>query len=171
MKTLYLVRHAKSGWDDPTLDDHDRPLDMRGERAALVVGRYALQRRFVPDMVLCSSARRTRDTLELFLQQWSTVPAIEIDRALYLVGEHGLRKRLGDVAPETNSVMMIGHNPDLQDLAILLGGRGDEGLRQKMREKFPTAAFAVLKLPIERWSDLPVAGATLVAFVTPKDLV
>ncbi|MCA8931401.1 MAG: histidine phosphatase family protein, partial [Rhodospirillaceae bacterium] len=63
MKTLYLVRHAKSGWDDPSLQDHDRPLDMRGERAALVVGRYAAQRRFVPNLVLCSSARRSRDTL------------------------------------------------------------------------------------------------------------
>ena len=171
MKTLFLVRHAKSGWDDPTLDDHDRPLDLRGERAALVVGRYAAQRRFVPETVLCSSARRTRDTLDLVLSQWSDVPSIEIDRDLYLVGEHGLRKRLAAVDPEVRSVMIVGHSPDLHDLALGLAARGDDTLRENLREKFPTAAFATLKLPVDTWSDLPLGVATLVAYVTPKDLV
>ncbi|MCB9957767.1 MAG: histidine phosphatase family protein [Rhodospirillaceae bacterium] len=171
MKTLYLVRHAKSGWDDPGLQDHDRPLDMRGERAALVVGRYAAQRRFVPNLVLCSSARRSRDTLELILTQWPKVPTIEIDRDIYLVGEHGLRKRLGKVGHGISSVMVVGHNPDLHDLALRLAGKGDDALRDSLREKFPTASLAALKLPIDDWADIPANSATLIAFASPKLLV
>ena len=137
MKTLYLVRHAKSGWDDPTLHDHDRPLDLRGERAALVIGRYAAQRRFIPQLVLCSSARRARDTLDLVTTQWPELPRIEIDRSLYLVGEHGLRKRLAAVDADVGSIMIVGHNPDLHDLARLLVGKGDDGLRQDLSSGRP----------------------------------
>ena len=171
MKTLYLVRHAKSGWDDPTLHDHDRPLDLRGERAALVIGRYAAQRRFIPDLVLCSSARRARDTLDLVTTQWPELPRIEIDRSLYLVGEHGLRKRLAAVDADVGSIMIVGHNPDLHDLARLLVGKGDDGLRQDLDIKFPTATMATLKLPADRWTDLPQRNSTLIGFATPKSLV
>ena len=171
MKTLYLLRHAKSGWDDPTLADHDRPLDLRGERAALVMGRYIVQRRFVPELLLCSTAKRAEDTLNLVLTQWQTQPAVEWDRALYLVGEHGLLKRLGKVVPTVRSVMIVGHNPDLRDLALLLVGRGDQRLRDEVDAKFPTAALATLKLPIDSWENIPRRCATLVSLATPKSLV
>src|SRR6056297_1143050 len=90
MRTLYVLRHAKSGWDDPTLHDHDRPLDLRGERAALIMGRYMAQRRFVPDLVLCSTARRAQETRALPAAQWGAEPRLGSARAPVRYGERAL---------------------------------------------------------------------------------
>ena len=171
MKTLYLLRHAKSGWDDPSLDDHDRPLDFRGERAALVIGRYTAQRRHFPDLILCSTARRAADTLSLVMSQWPEAPNVKHERALYLAGEDRLLARLGRVAPEVGSVMMVGHNPDLQQLTLHLAGKGDAALRKDLELKFPTAGLAILKLPADAWTGLLPGIATLITFTVPKSLV
>jgi phosphohistidine phosphatase len=171
MKTLYVLRHAKSGWDDPDLADHDRPLDLRGERAALVMGRYLAQRRFIPDLILCSTARRAVDTSTLVISQWSTRPAIECDRTLYLTGEKRVLQRLGQVADSVRAVLVIGHNPDLHDLVVALARRGDQERLADLAAKFPTAAFAAIKLPLEHWSDIVSVAGTLINYTVPKQLV
>jgi len=171
MRTLYVLRHAKSGWDDPTLHDHDRPLDLRGERAALIMGRYMAQRRFVPDLVLCSTARRAQETRTLAATQWGAEPPVEVDRDLYLTGERMLLKRLARVPDDYRHVLLVAHNPDLHDLVVTLGRRGNEELLAGVAAKFPTAAFAAIKLPLVHWADIGGAVGTLVCYTVPKDLV
>ena len=171
MKTLYILRHAKSGWEDLTLPDHDRPLDPRGERAALVVGRYMAQEGFVPDLVLCSTARRARETRDLAANQWGAEPETVFNRDFYLNGETGLLKHLAAVGDAVKSVLVVGHCPDIQNLAVHLASRGHKEMIAEMRNKYPTAAFAVIKLPIEHWRDIGRADGALIRFMTPKGLV
>ncbi len=171
MRTLYVLRHAKSGWDDPTLHDHDRPLDLRGERAALVMGRYMAQRRFVPDLVLCSTAVRAQQTRALAATQWGAEPPVESDRDLYLTGERMLLKRLAQVPDEVRAVLLVGHNPDLHDLVVALARRGSEELLAGLAARFPTAAFAAIKLPLLHWKDIAGAAGTLFCYTVPRELV
>lgn len=171
MKTLYVLRHAKSWWDDPSLADHDRPLDARGERAALVVGRYMRQQGFAPDRVLCSSARRAIDTLVLVRSQWDTVPTIDLDRALYLSGARAILNRIATLDAGTGSVLVVGHNPDLHNLVVNLAAKGNGPLLEAAREKFPTASLAVIKLPLDDWQGIVSTQGRLIGYVTPKTLV
>lgn len=171
MKQLCLLRHAKSDWGDPSLPDHDRPLSERGERAAPAVGRYIAQRGLVPDLVLCSTARRAVDTLALVVPQWPAQPPVEHDPGLYLCGEVALRKRLAALPDGVDRVLLVGHNPDLQDLLETLSGGAQTPLMRQALEKFPTGAFAVLDLPIDRWRAVARTTGRLVDFTTPKALV
>ncbi len=172
MKTLYLLRHAKSAWDDPDLDDHDRPLAPRGARAATLIGRHLRGRQFRPDRILCSTARRARDTLNLILAQLengANLP-VEYGRELYLAGDRALLDRLRRMPDTVESVLLVGHNPGLQNLATRLTGSGDPGALSDIAAKFPTGAFAELSFPTASWSDIGPRGATLQEFVVPKKL-
>ena len=171
MKTLFVLRHAKSDWSTPGQDDHERPLAERGERAALVMGRYMAQKGYRPEFILCSDARRAADTCAVVTSQWKTVPPIEMDRALYLAGRGGVLDRLGAVVSRHASVMVVGHNPDLHELVSSLARTGPEDWLQSARIKFPTAALAVLEFPIEHWREALKAGGTLIDFASPKTLV
>lgn len=182
MKTLYLLRHAKSAWDDATLADHDRPLAPRGERAALVVGRYLAQENYRPDLVLCSTARRAQDTWSLVAHQLTTgsfsdtpvtAPRIttQFDPGLYLSGPKGILKRLAEVGPNSDTVMVVGHNPDLEQLVIALVEDRQDPQFLRIREKLPTASFIALRLSVDRWEDAANATAQILHFAVPKDLV
>ncbi|NNG03684.1 MAG: histidine phosphatase family protein [Inquilinus sp.] len=171
MKTLYLLRHAKSDWSLPGQDDHDRALAPRGERAALVIGRYIARCDPPPDAILCSSAVRARRTLDLAASQWPETPPIEIDRRLYLAGAGGILARLAKVADAVDSLMVVGHNPDMQALAMHLAKDGPTDLLSALASKFPTAALAAITLPLEHWRDIGTASGTLTDFATPKTLV
>lgn len=175
MKTLYLLRHAKSDWDDPTLSDHDRPLNLRGQRAAATMANYWAARKGGPprpDLVLCSTARRAHDTLALVMSAWGDhPPAIQHERGLYLCGEGALLKLLKALAAEVGSVMLVAHNPDLQMLARDLCGKGDRERREQIADKLPTGTFVEIAVPdgIE-WPDLTWGAAHLTAVVRPRDL-
>ena len=130
MSRLYLLRHAKSSWDDPGLVDHDRPLAPRGRQAAEAIGAYLREHDIGPELVLCSSAARTRETLE------RVGLTGQIEDALYGAGASALLARLHEVPDEVASVMLIGHNPGMRQLAVDLAGLDD---------KFPTAALATLE--------------------------
>jgi phosphohistidine phosphatase len=169
---LYLLRHAKSGWDDPSQPDHDRPLSDRGRQAVKVLARYVEQRDINPDLVLCSSARRTRETLDGVLPGH---PAV-VERDLFLAGHEQLLQRLGQVEPEIRSVMIVGHNPALQVLTLHLAGHesagraaGSEGL-EEIRNKLPTGALVTLSFD-SLWPDLARGKAELVDYVRPKALL
>jgi phosphohistidine phosphatase len=151
---LYLLRHAKSSWKDDTLDDHDRPLAPRGKRASKAIGRYLRDHDIEPELVLCSSAKRARQTLERLGP--AGVDA-RLEPELYGAGAHDLLERLRAVPDDVASVMLIGHNPGIQQLAFLLAGLDD---------KFPTAALATFAC--DAWSALE--RAELIDYVKPRDL-
>ncbi len=187
VKVLYLLRHAKSSWKDASLADHDRPLNGRGRRAAKTMGtyldRYMTSMGAAPDMVLCSSAARTRETLNIVIDNAPRTIGgdsvkIEFDDKLYHAAPMDLLGRLQCLG-NVGAVLLIGHNPGLGHLALgLTEGRSGEAaenvpgklLLDRMAIKFPTAALAVLEAEIETWRDLKAGGALLRQFIRPKDL-
>lgn len=166
MHTLYLLRHAKSSWADSTLPDRDRPLAPRGRRDAKRIARYLAGRGFEPDLVLCSSAGRARETLELVRPAFGA-STVMLEEELYAASSDELLARIRLVPEAVASVMLIGHNPGLQQLAVVLASTGDE--LDRLEAKFPTAALATLALE-KTWSRLAQADAMLAAYVVPKQL-
>jgi phosphohistidine phosphatase len=169
MPTLYLLRHAKSSWADPTAADHDRPLAPRGRRASQAIAEHLRRERITPQLVLCSSATRARETLEGIVGGFDK-PAqvqVEIERGLYAASADDLLARLRDVQDDVESVMLIGHDPAIRELALSLARGGT--LLEQVREKFPTAALATLSVR-GGWRTLAPGCAQLVAFVKPREL-
>lgn len=166
MHSLYLLRHAKSSWDDPTLTDHERPLAPRGRRDAKLIAKHLRRAGGDPELVLCSSAVRTRETLEL-LRPALAGATVMVEEELYGASAEDLLARVRVVPDPVASVLLIGHNPGLHELALSLATAGDE--LERLELKFPTAALATLVLTTT-WSRLAPAGATLEAYVVPKQL-
>jgi phosphohistidine phosphatase len=168
VKRLWLLRHAKSSWDDPGLPDPDRPLAPQGRRAADLLAAHLATSDVRPSVVLCSSSLRTRQTLAAILPALGDALQIRIERALYVAGAAQLLERLRRLPNRVSSAMLIAHNPGIQDLAVALaaGGPALAGLG----EKFPTGALAGLELDVERWPDLDHGTATATALVTPRSL-
>jgi phosphohistidine phosphatase len=169
-KLLYLFRHAKSSWDNPSLDDFDRPLAPRGEAASKSMARYFELADVHPDLVLCSPSARTRATLANVRAALGSPGSVKFDDALYHAGSATLMDFLRAVPTDLGSVMVIGHNPGLESLAHRLVGDGDSDEIAKMRSKFPTAALAILVLPAGGWSEIGRGSCKLHSFVVPRDL-
>jgi phosphohistidine phosphatase len=148
MKQLYLLRHAKSSWKDTSLPDHDRPLAGRGRRAAKAIARHLREQRIEPELVLCSTARRARETLERLEPALGT-PSVQVEGDLYAASAPQLLERLRNVPDKVESVMLIGHNPGLQELALDLA-RASPAVRD-VATKYPTAALATLAFPAWSW--------------------
>ena len=171
MKTILLLRHAKSALGEPGLSDRDRPLNRRGEQAAQLMADHLLAKGPLPDLILCSTATRTRQTLAALVTRLSPpAPPIALEDGLYLASEDVLLNRLRDLPSTVGSVLMIGHNDGMWQAAEALAGHGEATLLAALREKFPTGALATLEADIERWVDLRAGAATLVAFACPRDL-
>lgn len=174
MTTLYVLRHAKSSWGQPDLLDHDRPLAARGRRAGQDLARHVAERRIRPTLVLCSTARRAHQTLDLILPGLGAPDEIRLERVLYGAGAGDLLVRLRRLSEHTGPVLLIGHNPGLQHLAVgLARDRPAEHCRSaavtELRAKFPTGALATLESP-RPWSELSWGGAHLMSLVTPRQL-
>ena len=169
MKALWVLRHAKSSWDDARLDDHDRPLNRRGERAAAGVAAWLARHPTPPSLVLCSSAKRTRQTLEPI--QVALAPRLRalVERELYLADADALLARIARLGENERSVMLIGHNPGLHELAVRLAARGARDLLARLRAKLPTAALALLELDVAHWRDVELGCARLAERRTPRD--
>jgi phosphohistidine phosphatase len=171
MLTLLLLRHAKSSWDVPALADYDRPLAKRGLKAAPRMGAEIATLGLRPDLVLCSGAKRTRETLGLVLDALGTpFPQVVYDDEIYMAPPTGIMQILRRQAADLANVMVVGHNPGLEELAELLVGRGDDGLRETLEEKFPTCALAVITFAVDSWADIAPGTGTLVHFLTPARL-
>jgi phosphohistidine phosphatase len=166
-RLLYLLRHAKSSWENPALADHDRPLAGRGQRASRVIAEHLASQQIAPTLVLCSSAARTRETLERVRASLGEQVEVRIEDDIYTATAGDLLELLHRAAPGAESVMVIGHNPALQELALTLAGGGPE--LERLSEKFPTAALATLTFA-GGWEELVGGAAELIAFVTPKEL-
>jgi phosphohistidine phosphatase len=166
-KRLYLLRHAKSSWDDPTLADHDRPLAVRGRRASRVIADHLQRERVTPTLVLCSSARRARETLEQIGTGLEDDVEVQVEGCLYAASASDLLDRLRKVDAGVDSAMLIGHNPAIQELAL---GLAVGGLQlERLRAGFPTAALATLAFQ-SSWGELKPSAAELVGFVKPREL-
>lgn len=170
MLTLILFRHAKSSWDHPELQDFDRPLAQRGRKAAPKIAACIAREKLVPELVLCSAARRTRDTLDLAIGHWQPAPAVDYSDALYMVGPETLLRAVRTAPPGVRRLMVIGHNPGLEAFALLLTGQGDARLRSAMATKFPTAAFAAIDFDAAEWAAVAPRQGRLTHFVTPRQL-
>ncbi len=173
MKELLLLRHAKSNWDDPSLTDHERPLAPRGRRAAPAMAQRMMSEGIVPDLVLCSTARRTRETWALADGHFDAArirPVVEYHEDLYLSSPRTMMHRARQSGGIAERVLIVAHNPGTHELACMLAGSGDDLLHDRMARKFPTGSLARLRLPIDRWEALAPGIGELVDFIRPKDL-
>jgi phosphohistidine phosphatase len=177
MKELLLLRHAKSSWAEPGQDDFERPLNKRGRRAAAHMATWLAIQGLQPKLVLCSSARRTRETLDLLHAALGARVPMNIEPGLYLADAATLLARLQRVDATVPSVLVIAHNPGLQELACDLAnapGATDPATRARLRQKFPTAALALFRLKLTNWHHLSSATGDgmvkLLSLVSPSDL-
>ena len=170
MLTLSLLRHAKSSWSNPTLPDRERPLATRGVTDAPLMGKAMAERGIDPDLVLCSSARRTRVTLELVLPELRVEPKVVYVDALYHASPEQMLKMLREIEPGDNRVIMVGHNPEIQAFALDVVGSGPKHFRDRLRTKYPTAGLAVINFVSGLWKSVSVNSGTLNLFLSPRDL-
>ncbi|MCC7274992.1 MAG: histidine phosphatase family protein [Alphaproteobacteria bacterium] len=167
-RTLVLLRHAKSSWNDGAADDFDRPLAPRGREAArrLAADLCALVR---PDLILCSTARRTRETLEPILAACSHDVQVRFERSLYLADAGSLLGVVRGLPATAGTALLVGHNPGMHELAAMLAGAGDPELRRRLEGKFPTGAMAIIEIA-GPWSKAVAGAGRLVAYRTPREL-
>ncbi len=166
------MRHAKSSWDDPQLSDHDRPLNVRGRAAAAAVRTSMVALGLAPDIVLVSPSRRTLQTLEL-LEPWDETPLVEVIEGLYLATRAQLLQVLHGVAETARSVLLLGHNPGLHELALHLVGPGEMSLAneqtRRLQAGYPTGALAEFSIP-GPWQALDEGGGRLIRMLSPREL-
>jgi phosphohistidine phosphatase len=165
---LWLLRHAKSSWDDPSADDEDRPLATRGERAADLMRDYIEAHDVTPELVLCSSALRARQTFARVLPALGTELEVRIEPALYTFDAAVLVDRLRSIPADVSSVLLVGHNPALQDLAVRMADRGDR--LEHLALKLPTGALAEISWPQGSWKEIADRPGELTRFVVPREL-
>ena len=176
MRSLHLLRHAKSDWSDPSLRDFDRPLNKRGRKAAPRIAAEMRELGLAPELVLCSSAVRTRETWELvapllYDEDHPGPQEVRFSRSLYLASPAKLLEIAQHAESCFSSLLLIGHNPGMEHLADQLAGpESDPLLLQTLREKFPTAALACFEVDIAEWSQLALGKAKLKRFLTPRSL-
>lgn len=168
MKRLSLLRHAKSGWDDPVARDFDRPLNERGRRAARTIGAEMRRLGLGFDAVRASPARRVVETIAEVEAGFGNALAPEYEERLYLASPATLLDVIRS-APDSESLLIIGHNPGLEQLVLALTRRGG-GLRSEVEVKYPTATLAEISLPIGRWAEAEEGGGALERFIRPRDL-
>ncbi len=170
MKRVFLLRHAKSSWDYPSLSDIERPLASRGLKAAPKVARLMRDEGLVPDLVICSPSQRTRETWDLIGSELDPEPPSRIDERLYLASPGELVSVIQEQPDDLDSVMLIGHNPGMESITMGLSGSGAQPDLDRALAKFPTGALAVIDLDVERWSDVAGGSGSLVRFIRPRDL-
>lgn len=170
MLTLSLLRHAKSDWSGPGMDDFDRPLAARGREAAPRMGAYMAAAGLRPRLILCSEAVRTRQTLDLVLPHLGDAPEVSFERGLYLASAATMIGRLHRVPATVPHVLMVGHDPGMHETAVALAGRGAPAAMTTLARKFPTAGLAVLAFDVSTWEAIAPGEGRLLAFVTPKSL-
>ena len=170
MRTLILMRHAKSSWDQPELDDLKRPLALRGQEAAPLIARHVKKSGWRPDLVLCSPAVRVRETWRLMLPVLGRQVDCRTLRTIYMGSPSRLLEVVQRAADAVETLMLIGHNPGLGRLAASLCGSGPNKALARLRTKFPTSALAVIDFETDSWRDVAPGIGRLRAFVRPKDL-
>jgi phosphohistidine phosphatase len=167
MTNLYVLRHAKSSWKDSRLSDHDRPLAGRGRRAAKAIARHIREQGIAPEVVICSTARRARETLEKIEPALGT-RTVHAEQELYVGDADALLERVRRVPDGPDSVLLIGHNPAIQDLALELALPGSD--LRGLDAKYPTATLVTLAFDDTSWHEIDRGRAHVVEVVRPRDL-
>jgi phosphohistidine phosphatase len=157
MKRLILTRHAKSSWDDPLMADHDRPLNDRGKAAAADLGQWLATRGYVPDLVLCSDALRTRKTWSGLAPALPGTPVLELKPALYHAGPDA----------QGDTVMMIGHNPGIAEFAARITAQAPLNAEFS---RYPTGATTVIDFAVTDWADVAWGAGSTLDFIVPREL-
>ena len=170
MFELLLFRHAKSRWDIQGLEDHDRELAPRGEKAAAAMGKLLKKKKWLPDLVLCSTAVRARQTLEIAAKKWPDDIEFRWLGSIYGAAPW----RLNDIARRQSTnpqrMMLVGHSPGMESYAVRLIGRGSKKDRAKLEEKFPTGSLVRIGFDMDGWSEILPEKGRLLDFVRPRDL-
>jgi len=178
MLRLWLLRHAKSAWDDPELDDFARPLSPRGKKACRALARHMAERSLMPDLVLCSPATRTRQTWErlekrLSADQPPRVPGearIRFDPSLYLADSRTLLALVRAAPTAIRELLLVGHNPGLEEFAAELAGSSAGDALTRLKEKYPTGGLAELTFTAKSWGQVAPKAGFLASFVVPAQL-
>jgi phosphohistidine phosphatase len=170
MRRLMLLRHAKTELSQPGKPDRDRPLLPRGEQAAPKVGAFMTRHALVPDRVLCSTARRARETWALVAKAFSEPPPATFEERLYAASPDALLDLVRETGRESHSLLVVGHNPGLHNFAVMLIASGEVAARERLREKLPTAGLVVIDFPLDDWAKLHPQAGRLDRFVTPRSL-
>lgn len=171
MKTLTLFRHAKSGWDSPVSRDFDRPLNERGIKGAKLMGKFAKNEGLEFDHIISSPAVRCTETLDGFWEGYGRILHPNWERRIYLASGSTLLDVVHELPDEDGKVLMCGHNPGMEDLALTLVPESSGGeLFERLEYKYPTAAMAEIQFDVDRWSDVKEESGKLTRFVRPRDL-
>lgn len=168
MKQLILLRHAKSSWSETALTDHERPLNKRGRTAASMVGRFLQQKEINPELILCSTATRTQETLRRIKEVTCLKSQVSLEDGLYGADAEGMIRLIKNTAPTVKSILLIGHNPGIQDLTIDLTGYDPSNLLPLVEAKVPTGAMVILEFDIDKFSALHKKTGHLRGFIRPK---
>lgn len=169
MRHLIAVRHAKSSWSDRSTPDHDRPLNARGRRAAPAVAAALREAGHVPDLVHSSTSARTRETWSLMAPAFGDVPEVRFHAGLYLASMGAILEVVASTPAEVETLMVLGHNPGMLQVALELSRRGDEDDRNALSRGMPTGAAVVVALDGDRWGDAG-EGGEMVKLILPRRL-
>jgi phosphohistidine phosphatase len=164
VKRLHLLRHAKSSWEDESLPDRERPLAPRGRRASKRMARHIADAGLGIELIVCSPARRARETLDPLLGLME--PELRVEPRLYGAGVGELLELVRELPGEVDSALFVGHNPGLHEFADRLAEKSDD----RLARKYPTAALASFELDVDGWAESELGQGRLVAFVRPRDL-
>jgi len=170
MKRLAVLRHAKSSWDDPALDDFNRPLNERGWKTARRMGRELNDRAIRFDLVLASTAARVRETIDGVQEKYVFDGPIRFESQVYMASEDVLLSLVRGLPEDVRTPLLVGHNPGLERLLVELTHDDGEGLRQRVAHKYPTAALALVEFPAHKWADVSVGSGEIVELILPKEL-
>jgi len=172
MKYVHFLRHAKSDWNDAGAADHARPLNARGVKAGKAMAAYLARQDFTVDLVLCSTARRARDTYALLGRKLRAAPVAFRDD-LYLIPADDLLEIIAKLPETASSVLFIGHNPTFHEASVALAKRAARGQRKALAQmalKYPTAAVASICFAAGNWRQVKPGTGTLTGFIRPRDL-
>jgi phosphohistidine phosphatase len=167
VKRLHLLRHAKSSWEDPSLADRDRPLAPRGQKAARRLARWAEAHELRPELVVCSPALRATQTLDRVLRALGS-PEVVVEEPVYHASAEALLARVRTLPASIGSAVLVGHNPGLMELCLLLARSGEA--RDRVAENLPTGALVTLELDVDGWADARPGCAELTEVVLPREL-
>lgn len=170
MKRLTVLRHAKSSWEDPSLDDFNRPLNETGWKAARRMGRELKLRDMHFDLVLASTAARVRETIDGLEEKYDFKVRIQFEPLIYLATEATLLSLVRALPDDISSPLLVGHNPGLERLLVSLSRDDKKGLRDRIAHKFPTCALSVVELPAKAWGEVEPASGRISDLILPKEL-
>jgi len=170
MKRLSVLRHAKSSWGDPSLEDFNRPLNERGWKAARRMGRELAERKMHFDLVLASTAARVRETIDGVQKTYDFAAPIKFEPGIYEASESTLLSLVRELPDYVEALLLVGHNPGLERLLAELTHDDEHGLRRRIAGKYPTAALAIVELPAQHWASVKPGSGEILELILPKEL-